>query len=454
MDLTDLTHRRVLIMGLGKTGKAAALRFKSIGADVSVTEKSMISLKDMHDLQSAGIKVECGGHSLEFCLNHDMAFISPGIANSEKIIQFLIRQNIPCFDELDWVGSNYPGKIIAVTGTNGKSTTATWVYTLLKENGFNSILCGNIGIPACSTWQQWEKDQWMVIEISSFQAERLKILKPDICLLTNITPNHLDRHGSFIEYIQAKQNLIYRSKKCILNWRDREFISDQKVDVDYISCQETQAEMLISKYYFEEFLMTLDRNQYAYIRSLGQHNHENLMLILAVAKLLGIETMQIKKMILHFSMLPHRMEWVSEVYGRNFYNDSKSTSVGAVIAAIQSVNNPIVLLLGGKNKDSDFSQLLPMLKDKVSHVILFGESRYEILSQISEYSSISIEKNVYQAIQRAIQKSLPKYSIVFSPGCASFDQFSNYKERGEYFIKEILKLQDIEASQSIEIVNF
>lgn len=447
-NLKSINGKKILILGLGITGKALALRFRELGAIVRVSDSGYIHTSVRHTLIESGIDIETEGHTSDFCLSVDIAFISPGISDQTLIVSQLKEAKIPCFDELDWVGANFEGKIIAVTGSVGKSTTVTWIYQLLQQAQIPSVLCGNIGVAACSTWQNWHKDLWMILEVSSFQAERLKILRPDIAILTNFYPNHLDRHSQLEAYKQAKQNLFRQLKSsgtAIVHEREQYFLDGLPDSIQQVYCavkEITNANFFIRDgKVFSRDQLIFDIHAFQTL-GLGEHNLENFLEVLAVAYVLDINQQVILDCIPGLQNLPHRLEWVAEIAGRNFYNDSKSTSAAAVTAAIKKFQAPIVLILGGQNKKGNFSILIKDLKEKVSQLILMGQARHEIRDQIvDQYASIHLAPNLREAIWTALRISKTGDVILLSPGCASFDEFSGYQERGKAFIQEVLDLQ-------------
>ena len=430
---------KVLILGLSKSGISAAKLANKKGYDVFITEGNKPKeqyLNDIEDLKLLGIKIETNGHSDEFIENSSFAITSPGIPPKSEIFKKLSEKQIPIISEIEFAYKNTDIPFIAITGTNGKTTTTALVSHILSKK-YDAPVCGNIGVPPTSLVN--EKHDFLVCEVSSFQAEMTKDFTAKIACWTNFTPDHIDWHGGLENYFKAKAKLFLGKQTpeySVLNALDsklKEFGKECKNVVffdDESGCYIKNE----SIYYKEEEIIKLSE-----CPLLGHHNYQNIMCGIIIAKLLGMNNDDIKERIISFKAPEHRLEKVREMDGITFYNDSKATNPEASIVAIDSFNNvDVALILGGRDKNTDLTEMCNSINKHINTVLLIGEAteRFEENLIKNGFSNIIKEGSMEQAIDKAI--SLKPDVVLLSPACASFDMFNSYEHRGEVFKEYVL----------------
>ena len=417
-----INNKKIGILGAGKSGLAAAKLAHNLGANVFLSD-----IDSKNSIMPDGIEYEFGKHSKEI-LKSDIVIKSPGINNQSTIIKKIIDLSIPIISEIEFASWFTNGFIIALTGTNGKSTTVKLINSILKDYGFFTLLGGNIGIPFSKNVLDeisngTRKKIFHILEISSFQLEHIYHFKPHISIILNIAPDHLDRYESFQEYFNQKLKiLINQDKDCyaLIN-QNHINISDKDYDVKIIRFN-----------YLKNKKISINNPELE-----GNHNYENILAASIVSKLCGVTNKSMIETINHFKSLSHRLEKIISISGINYYNDSKATNLSATIAAIETIKGNIILILGGIDKnDDDFTNLI-QYKNKIKNILLYGDSRDKIKKQIHSFFDIFIFHQFKEAIQKSIELSKPNDNVLLSPACASFDQFNNYEERGNYFRKII-----------------
>ena len=426
-----IQDKKIGILGAGLSGLAAAELAHKLGANVFVTDFNKIN-----KINIKGIESESGNHSNKI-LNSDLIIKSPGISRKSEIMKIILNSSIPIVSELEFASWFTKSFIIALTGTNGKTTTVELINNILKDYGLNTFLGGNIGVPFSKNVLNEinntnnKKDNFHILEVSSFQLEDIKYFKPNISIILNISPDHLDRYDSFKNYLNAKLNiLLNQDKECyaIINNNDLN-ISNKKYSAKIINFSFSDNKIIINNSDKSIDIST--------VKLIGAHNYENIAAASIASNLCGVKEKSIINSINNFKPLSHRLEKINIQSNKNYYNDSKATNLSATLAALESVDKNIILILGGIDKNnSDFS-ILKNYSSKIKNIILYGQSRYDIKSKISNYFSIYIYKSFKDAVEDAIKIAEPKDNILLSPSCASFDQFNSYKERGNYF-KEII----------------
>lgn len=426
-----IQDKKIGILGAGLSGLAAAELAHKLGANVFITDfnkKNKINIK--------GIELESGGHSNKI-LNSDLIIKSPGISRKSKIMKIILNSSIPVVSELEFASWFTKSFIIALTGTNGKTTTVELINNILKDYGLNTFLGGNIGTPFSTNVlneisnKKNKKDNFHILEVSSFQLEDIKYFKPNISIILNISPDHLDRYDSFKDYLNAKLNiLVNQDQECyaIINNNDLN-ISNKKYSAEIINFSFSDNKIIINN-----SNKSINTNA---IKLIGTHNYENIAAASIVSNLCGVKEKSIINSINNFKPLSHRLEKINIQSNKNYYNDSKATNLSATLAAIESMDKNIILILGGIDKNnSDFS-ILKNYSSKIKNIILYGQSREDIKNKISNYFNIYTYKYFKDAVEESIKIAESKDNILLSPSCASFDQFNSYKERGDYF-KEII----------------
>ena len=430
---------KVLVLGLSKSGIASARFLNKKGASVFITEAKEPKeeyINEISELKALGIQIETGGHSDEFIKGSSYAVTSPGIPPKSEIFQKLNAGNIPIISEIELAYRNTDIPFIVITGTNGKTTTTALVSHILSKK-YSAPVCGNIGVPPTSLIN--EKHDFLVCEVSSYQAQMTEKFKAKIACWTNFTPDHIDWHGGLENYFKAKAKLFTGSQApeySILNANDprlREFAKECRNVVffdDDKDCYINDGAI----FYKEEEIIKLSE-----CPLLGHHNYQNIMCGIVIAKLIGMNAQDIKSQIMTFRAPEHRLEKVREMNGITFYNDSKATNPEASIVAIDSFNNvDVALILGERDKNTDLTEMCNSINKHIHTVLLIGEAtqRFEENLVKNGFNNIIKEETMEQAIDKAI--SLKPDVVLLSPACASFDMFKSYEHRGDVFKEYVL----------------
>ncbi len=445
----DWKSKKIVVIGMGKTGIAAAGFLGRQGAKViAVDEKSPDQWGDEFSRIAREPWLTIGDyHHIDILNGASMVVPSPGIPPNNQLLVEALKRNISVISEIELAYRLIRVPILAVTGTNGKTTTTTLLGKILRDSGKKVFVGGNIGNPLIEYAETDQQDDFIVAEISSFQLQWIEKFKPFIAVLLNITCDHINYHGSFDEYRRVKASIFARQTKkdfAVLNAEDQE----QAGIAESISARTYSfssknilpegifvrgAEIVLKMGQAAEETYPLDM-----IHLPGAHNVENVMAAVMAARLCGCSREDIIASVNAFRGLPHRIEFAGEKKSVKFYDDSKGTNVGSVLRALETFDRPVILLLGGRDKDGDFETLRPLLKTKTKNVILFGEARERIASLIGEDRALVKTEKLREAIESAYRIAEPDDIILLSPGCASFDEFANYKERGNHF-KEVVR---------------
>ena len=451
-----LKNQAFLVLGLSRSGKAAAEFLLKSGANVYLyddvrSERLMQTLQELLEKGAKQLKSEELGSACESC---DALVLSPGIAIDHPLAVAFKRNNKAVIGETELAARYMQCNVVAVTGTNGKTTTVSMLAQTLKEGGFAAHACGNIGMPMLE-YVDLPKDTVAVAEISSFQMETLNSLRPHIAVILNITEDHLNRHYNMENYAFLKGKLLKNSTEteyAVLNYDDslvRAFAEKTKARTVWFSLKEQvngaylQGEDL---YYKNEKIMPVQALALG-----GVHNIQNALACIAVCKLMGMQNRDIQKGLSTFKGVEHRIQPIGEVDGVAFVNDSKGTNVDATIKAVESMKKQTVLLLGGKHKGYAYERLFAALKSsKVVHAVLYGENRYELLkaAQKTGYHSFSMCDNFSFAVLVAAMKAERGQTVLLSPASASFDEFSSYEERGRAFVEIVRSLRRDDKTQT------
>ncbi|MGH9499576.1 MAG: UDP-N-acetylmuramoyl-L-alanine--D-glutamate ligase [Terriglobales bacterium] len=443
----DLTNKRVLVVGLGKSGVASALFLKARGARVTVSDtKPQDELKnEIPVLLDQGIAVETGGHGERTFQGQDLIVVSPGVPVDAPPLAQARALGERVIGEIELAAEFFPGKIVAITGSNGKTTTTTLAGEILAAGGLATVVGGNIGTPAVSLVEQASAGTTAVLEVSSFQLETIQTFRPRIAVVLNVTPDHLDRHRTFAAYTRAKARIFenqHGEDFAVLN-------SDDPTCVEMADRTQSQVFWFSRKKEVKQGAYVHD-GQILFRNSKGQreimllseiplkggHNVENVLAAVCVGALSGVEPGQIRKAVARFKAVEHRLEYVATVRGVEYFNDSKATNVDATIKALESFPANIHLILGGKDKGSDYSVLNDLLRQRVKRVYTIGAAAAKIESQIK--ADIVHAGTLENAIKRAAESAQPGDVVLLAPACASFDQFRSYEHRGQVF-KETVK---------------
>ncbi len=409
--------KSVIIVGLARSGVACANLLYRLGAKVRVTDikDDLQTRKASGQLCSAAIQVELGSHSPEFIEQADLVVISPGVPLDSPCVCLARKFNKPVVSEIEVAAILCPAPIIAITGSNGKTTVTTLIGRVLEAAGKNAFVCGNIGSPFSAQIEKIKESDFVVLEVSSFQLETIRDFKPKVALILNLTPNHLDRYNDLREYAQAKMRVF-------INQDQGDFLVLNSADpILREAAGQTQSKVV----FFAK----------------GEGANPNQSAVAAVGGILGIDDKKMQKVFREFKGIQHRLEEVAQVNGVKFINDSKATTADSAVWALSNIDSPLILIAGGRHKGIDYRVILPAAKNKVKHAILLGEAKDIIADHLSS-GGFPIEKvaGLEEAVSRAYAQAAPGDCVLLSPMCSSYDMFKDYEERGRVFKKIVLDL--------------
>jgi UDP-N-acetylmuramoylalanine--D-glutamate ligase len=459
--MMELKGKKVLVVGLGKSGLAAALFLRHKGAQVTVSDvRSAESLaKEIPALLEEGIMVEAGGHGLLTFRRQDLIVVSPGVPLDTPELAQARNLGLPIIGELELAARFLKGRILAITGSNGKTTTTALAGEMLKEAGFSTLVAGNIGVPVVGLIEESTDTTWSVLEVSSFQLESTEQFHPAIAVILNITPDHLDRHKTFENYALAKERIFAAQDAgdhVVLNTdnpRAAQAAVHSKAPVHWFSIEHpvkqgawVQDGYLV--YRAAPDAATEEILPLAKIPLKGEHNVENVLAAVCAARLAGVPTDAIARAIEKFQAVEHRLEFVATINGVEFYNDSKATNVDATEKAIAAFPGGIHLILGGKDKGSDYTTLSPLLRARVRAVYTIGSAAAKIESQLRGVVSIHSCGTLANAVSAAASAARPGEIVLLAPACSSFDQFENYEQRGRIFKQLVAERRDWKVWQN------
>jgi UDP-N-acetylmuramoylalanine--D-glutamate ligase len=453
----ELRNKRALVVGLGRSGVASAFFLQEQGAKVTVSDsKSEAQLQnEIAALLDRGVSIETGRHGERTFRDQDLIVVSPGVPFDQPQLQLARTLGIPVIGEVELAFRFLQGRVIAITGSNGKTTTTTLVGEILAKSGKKTLVGGNIGTPVISLAGQSAPDTMVVLEISSFQLETIQEFRPWIAAILNITPDHLDRHRTFQTYVDAKARIFMNQQandfavlnaddptckalqqedriKALLAWFSRKQAPEDPgangayMKGDQIIYRENGSEQAV-----------LNRHD---VQLKGAHNLENVLAAVTIGMLAGCAPQQIKKAVSEFRAVEHRLEHVATVSSVAFYNDSKATNVDATVKALESFPGSIHIILGGKDKGSDYSVLNPLLRARAKRAYLIGAAADKIGAQIQGSTTLVRSGTLERAVSQAFEAAAPGDIVLLAPACASFDQFDNYEHRGRVFKELVLSL--------------
>jgi UDP-N-acetylmuramoylalanine--D-glutamate ligase len=449
----ELKDKRVLVVGLGKSGVASALFMKERGARVTVSDtKSGDELRnEIPVLLDHGITVETGGHGDRTFRGQDLIVVSPGVpVDAPPLVQARAAgENV--IGEIELAAQFLPGPIVAITGSNGKTTTTTLTGEIMTAAGFAALVGGNIGTPAISLADRAQPETVIVLEVSSFQLETIQTFRPKVAVVLNVTPDHLDRHRTLEVYVDAKARIFENQQAsdfAVLNADDPICVTlaaRTRAQVFWFSRQkEVQdgAWVRDGSIFFRDASGQKEVLQVSEIPLKGAHNLENVLAAACAGALMGCSPEKIRQAVRDFKAVEHRLEFVATIRGVDYYNDSKATNVDATIKALESFPANIHLILGGKDKGSDYTVLNDLLRQRVKRVYTIGAAAAKIESQIISSKSGGPELVHAETLENAVRKASavaqPGDVVLLAPACASFDQFKSYEHRGKVF-KEIVR---------------
>jgi len=447
----NLEGKRILVVGLGNTGEALCSFLLHHGAQVKVSEKKKPEEmgQKISFWEQKGIAVEAGKHNQKSFMEADLIVLSPGVPWLPEL-ETARAQGVKIISEIELAYKFLKGKVVGITGSNGKSTTATLTQKILEEGGLETYLAGNIGTPLISFVENSKEDDIYVTEISSFQLKHIEQFRASVSVLLNVSPDHLDWHPSFTDYYEAKKKLIISQREndiAILN-RDDPLVWALKEEGKFqVYAFSRKNKVSRGCFLHGDWIVLSDKKKEKLIRIseiplLGIHNQENIMASALVGHILGMPVSRIKEPIKSFQGLEHRLEKVSTVGGVDFYDDSKATNVDATSKSIQSFDRNIILILGGRDKGSDFKELRKPVKEKVKKVILLGEAKEKIKTALRDTVPMETVSSLKEAVRFSYSQAKTGEVVLLAPACTSFDMFQNFEERGEVFKQAVLSLEE------------
>ena len=452
----ELNNKRVLVVGLGKSGVAAALFLKSRGAQVTVSDskpQEQLS-EEIPILLDHGIAVETGGHGERTFHGQDLIVVSPGVPVDSPALVQARALGEPVIGEIELAAQFLPKNMVAITGSNGKTTTTTLIGEIISAGGYPTRVGGNIGTPAISLVATARRDSVIVLEVSSFQLETIQTFRPKVAVVLNVTPDHLDRHRTFETYVDAKARIFenqHADDFAVLNADDPvcvELSDRTRAQVFWFSRKkEVQqgASLRDGRILFRDSSGQQEIMVASEIPLKGAHNLENTLAAICAGALMKCAPERIREAVRNFKAVEHRLEYVATIRGVEYYNDSKATNVDATIKALESFPANIHLILGGKDKGSDYTVLNDLLRQRVKRVYTIGAAAEKIESQVKDAAEIVHAESLDSAVQRASASAQPGDIVLLAPACASFDQFRNYEHRGKVFKELVQRLSGKET---------
>lgn len=451
----NLKGKNVLVVGLGKTGESLCRFLLNKGARVKVSEqkhKNQISSK-IKKWSRQGIKIETDGHDPRSFLEADLIVPSPGVPLIPALSQAQ-EKGIPVLSEVDVAYRFLRGRLVGITGSNGKSTTATLVNTILTQGGIQSFLAGNIGTPLIDLVEKSQDHHVYVTELSSFQLHFIQRLRAFVSVFLNVTPDHLDWHSDFNHYLEAKKKLFLNLEEndtAVLNkddprvWSLRDQIKSRVWGFSRKTRVHPGGYLSDGWIFFSHNKEEKKVMKSSEIPLPGNHNQENILAAALVAFSLDIPAPVIRNSVVGFRGLEHRLEKVTTIDGVDFYNDSKATNIQAAIQSIYSFDGKIILILGGRDKGGDFKLLKKPIEEKVKLIIVMGEAQNKIEQSLKRTAPLIKVSNLQEAVNQGHEDSQPGDVVLLAPACTSFDMFQNFEQRGEIFKKEVTSLSQNRA---------
>ena len=446
----QVAGKNILVVGLARSGVAAAEFLAARGARVTVNDaKPESELKEAAALRAKGIEVIGGSHPRELFEKSDLIVVSPGVPLALEPFKLAKAAGVSIIGEVELAARFLRGRLVGITGSNGKTTTTTLVGELVKDAGLFTQVGGNIGTPLISLVETSRDDGFTVVELSSFQLEAVEQLHVNVALLLNITPDHLDRYDSMEDYAAAKAN-IFRNQSsqdvAVLNadndWAMREGEKSAAWRVCFSRLEEMEEgiflrgdEIIERSKSGERVLLTR-----ADIHLPGDHNIENVMAALAAGLACGASPDSMRQTVRNFKGVEHRLEFVAEINGVKFFNDSKATNVDAAIKCLEAFAGGVIVILGGKDKGGDYAPLAPLVRERCEHVILIGAAADKIGAALENTKPLHRAATMPEAVELGLRLGRPSDIVLLAPACASFDMFDNYEHRGRVFKEAVRSL--------------
>lgn len=440
-------NKHILVLGIAKSGYAAATLLKSLGAHVVVNDKKPLEDNPMAQrLQQEGFHVVCGSHPLELLTDVELVVKNPGIPYSNPILEAAKEKGISIITEVELAYLISDAPFIGITGSNGKTTTTTLIFDMLKQGDKQPLIAGNIGTVACEVASFAKKDNIIVTELSSFQLMGIQTFQPKIAVLLNLFDAHLDYHGTKEEYCRAKSNIFKNQTEddyCVINADDENVLKwSQRSKGKRLPFSTTK--VIENGAYVKDGALYFCKERVIEISDIalpGKHNLENILAAMSVAKLMGVSNEAIVHVLETFTGVKHRLQYITTIHNRKFYNDSKATNILATQKAISAFEKPVILLAGGLDRGNDFDALLPYFQN-VKALLTFGQTAPKLIktAQEAKVKSIVQVEHLEEAVQKAYDLSEEGDVILLSPACASWDQFKTFEQRGDMFIQFVHKL--------------
>lgn len=449
-NMDNLSHKRVLVVGLGKTGLSCAHYLSEHGVEVAVTDSrthppALDELQEMYP----DIAVFVGGFNSEAFKRATCLIVSPGISLREPLIVEARARGAEIVGDIELFARNVNAPVIAITGSNGKTTVTSLLGDMAKTAGMDVRVGGNIGVPALDLLHEPRPDLY-ILELSSFQLETTESLNACAAAILNISEDHMDRYADINDYTAAKAKVYYGTGTLVVNLDDERvmetanlirkgrdlsgFTNSKPSENQFGVCEKEINEDYLC--FGDELLLAVSA-----LKIKGKHNVANALAALALGKEVNIPLNSMLDTLKVFPGLPHRSQWITEKNGIEWYNDSKATNVGATIAALNGIQaNNIILIAGGQGKGQDFSPLKDVVKNKVKHLILLGEDAKLLNDELSDSVKVSIVKNLSEAVTKAVEFAKSGDAVLLSPACASFDMFTGYEQRGDLFIAAVMEV--------------
>ncbi|MDD3088400.1 MAG: UDP-N-acetylmuramoyl-L-alanine--D-glutamate ligase [Candidatus Omnitrophica bacterium] len=443
--MTDLEGKRVLIVGLGASGYAAAELLAKKGAEIKISEQlDGVAVRQRLDLLAPyGVKAQIGMHTADFCGDVDLVVVSPGVDSGSPALRAALKEGVPVIGEMELGFSLSPATMIAITGTNGKTTTTELIGRIMTVSGKHTIVCGNIGNPLTGEISKLTPDSVAVVEVSSFQLETIKKFKPRVAILLNVTEDHYDRHGNIRKYKGVKFKIFENQDEsdwAVLNASFREDpllsgVRSRKVFFGLSGKEDAFVQDGWLTVRFGDEISKILKWEGSLIE--GAHNMENVACAALAAKIMGVSDQFIREGIMTFRGLGHRFERLGTFRGIEYIDDSKGTNIDATRRALESLEKKVVLIAGGRDKGGDYSSVVDVVKDKVKTMVLIGEAQEKMKKTFSSAVPVVLARNMKDAVRIASASAASGDAVLLSPMCSSFDMFSSYKERGEVFQREV-----------------
>ncbi len=448
----ELKGKNIVVVGLARTGVAVARFLAERGAMVTVTDMKDEAALAPHLERLAGLAInyELGRHDKESFLNADLIVVSPGVPMEIEPLKLARARKRQVISEIELASRFIDAAMVAITGTNGKTTTTTLTGEIFRGCGFTTFVGGNIGNALIDLVTSAAEVERVVVELSSFQLEGIEQFHPRISVLLNITEDHLDRYATFQDYMDAKARIFGNQTAAdfaVLNMDDplvAGYAGKLRARVVPMSRQKEQSQGIFHRDGIITFRWDGREEQFpvAGYRLKGVHNLDNIMAALAATLLLGCDAARAQAAVAAFPGLPHRMELVATINGIPWYNDSKGTNVGSVVKSLESFAGGVTLIAGGKDKGGDYAPLAPLVKERVEHMILIGEAKEIIGKALGHLTDTRAAGTLDEAVELAHRLTAPGGVVLFSPACSSFDMFRNYEERGERFASLARAIED------------